>query len=286
MKIVLSSVAVALGGFLFTGGPVQAAAPVVTAKADPYQTIWERNVFGLKPPPPPPPAPIPPPPPVNFKLSGISNFKAKKALLIFQEGNGKPEYMSLAVGERSGPVEVLDIDAKNGVVQVRNGGNEILLTFEKDGLKAPAGPAPGQPGGPPAPGAPGAPPGGVNAIPNIIRPGASASAIPAPGGAPGAGSPGGMIFPNQPGRQTPAGSSPQLPTRSIRVPTTGSPQSGNFQYGPAVPANPPVYEHPADPVIEFALKQETTPGGPPKIPLELLDPDANPDSGPPTPGGK
>jgi hypothetical protein len=58
-------------------------------------------------------------------------------------GKPTPEYLSLSEGQRQGSLEVLPggIDIKGGKVRVKISGEERTLSFEKDGLKAAAGPA-------------------------------------------------------------------------------------------------------------------------------------------------
>src|SRR5262245_56057910 len=72
--------------------------------ANPYESIWVRNSFGLKPPPPPPEPPPPPPKPsANIKLTGITSIvEPKKAMFMVQEPNGKAEYPVLSEGEKEG----------------------------------------------------------------------------------------------------------------------------------------------------------------------------------------
>ena len=131
----------------------------------PYNAIWLRNVFDLKPPTPPPTVPTnAPAPPPNIKLTGITTiFGNKQALFMVQEPQtpGKPpskeESYILKEGERQGALEVLNIDPKTSLVKIKNDGVESTITFETN---KPAGGPAGQvsmPGGPPG-GPPGAPP--------------------------------------------------------------------------------------------------------------------------------
>lgn len=128
---------------LASGGLVRGEA------AGDYQIILERNPFGLKPPPPPPPPPAPAPDPVkptNWKLSGLTAlFKPPRAMFVNQvPGKPTPEYLSVRQGERQGDIEVLPdgIDIAAGTVRVKIKGEERIMSFKDDGLKAPAGPAP------------------------------------------------------------------------------------------------------------------------------------------------
>ena len=142
-----------------------------SSSSGPYQTIVDRNVFGLRPPPPPPdPAELNKPKPVNITLTGIlagKVFGGKKALMKTPPAPSKPgepppqeHSMVLGIGEADGDVQVLEIDEKAGSVKVKNAGEVVTLTFKDNGLKPSAGaPVPGAPPGLPTPtGFPGQPP--------------------------------------------------------------------------------------------------------------------------------
>lgn len=162
---------------------------------NPYQSIIDRNVFSLKPPPPPPdPSEANKPQVVKITLTGITTILGNKRVLMKtapppgkpNEGAKSEQSYILTEGQREGDIEVIEIDDKAGSVKVNNGGTVQTLTFEKDGAKLPATPAPAgaAPGAPQIPGIPG------------VRPGVP----PAPGTTP--------TF--------------QLPTRVPRLPTPGS----------------------------------------------------------------
>ncbi|NBV22044.1 MAG: hypothetical protein EBS05_09015 [Proteobacteria bacterium] len=207
-------------------------AAAVTVRADvvgDYKIILERNPFGLKPPPAPVIATNPPPPevPTNYKLSGITAlFKPARAMFVNQvPGKPTPEYISLSEGQRQGSLEVLagGIDLKRGSVRVKISGEERTLSFEKDGLKAAAGPAMPGPGGAmpmnPVP----ARPGGGMAMPTPIFPVPPANPAgnqqqPLPGRF---GVPGGAGLPGA-GGVVPVDSTPS-PTRPLRtIPVNGA----------------------------------------------------------------
>jgi hypothetical protein len=129
--------------------------------ASPYQSVVERNVFGLKPPPPPPdPETLKPPPPKMY-LQGISTFGGVKRALLKAQVPAKPgvpgsgdQSMVLAEGQREGDIEVLEIDPKEGTVKVNDYGTITTLDFKHNGITqttAPPG-VPGAPGGLPHPG--------------------------------------------------------------------------------------------------------------------------------------
>jgi hypothetical protein len=128
---------------------VVATARTSEGAGDPYQAIVERNVFGLKPPPPPPDPEANKPPLPKITLTGITTvLGSKRALMKLPPTPAKPgepakteQGFILAVGERQGEVEVLEIDEIAGSVKVNYGGTVTDLTFDKDGVKAV--PAPG-----------------------------------------------------------------------------------------------------------------------------------------------
>src|SRR5947209_11064533 len=66
------------------------SADAITAD-NPFQSIVDRNVFGLKPPPPPPAAPEPPKPPLPpIALTGIMTGIGKKRALLEGTMPAKP----------------------------------------------------------------------------------------------------------------------------------------------------------------------------------------------------
>ena len=134
-------------------GQVPLHATVPEANINSYKGIPERNVFGLRPPPSQPQqeptaAPLP-----KITLTGITTIlESKRALMKVAAANAKqPDptkelSLILTEGQREGDIEVLQIDEHAGTVRVRNSGTVMVLTFEKDGAKLPATPAPGSPG--------------------------------------------------------------------------------------------------------------------------------------------
>jgi hypothetical protein len=138
-----------------------------------YNDIPDRNVFGLKPPPSQPPATNPPAQLPKITLTGITTILGnKRALMMVAPVAVKPGEkvnelsMILTEGQREGEIEVLQIDEKRGSVKVNNAGTVMLLTFEKDGARLPATPAP-------VPGRPGVPlplPSVTNSRPNPLTP--------------------------------------------------------------------------------------------------------------------
>jgi hypothetical protein len=152
------------------------------ASGSPYQSVVERNVFGLKPPPPPPDPEANKPPPPKMFLQGITTFGGTKRALLKTQMPAKPgeppkgeQSFVLAEGQREGDIEVLEIDAKGGTVKVNDFGTIATLDFEHNGIKtvaaAPvAGAAPHPAGGLPAPGANPFTPAGGAQPPPITRP--------------------------------------------------------------------------------------------------------------------
>lgn len=168
---------------LIAGDKALAATPGTVE--NPYSGIMEKNVFGLKPPPPPVETVQTSAPPAKITLLGIANmFGTKKAILKAAEP-GKPAApgaapqdtaVVLAEGEAQQGIEVNEIDERAGSVKVNNHGIAYTLTFEKDGVKLPAGPAPSAPVVPGIPGAPGLP------VPMpMMQPAAGKPGFPTPG---------------------------------------------------------------------------------------------------------
>ena len=131
-------------------------------KANPYESIVERNPFQLKPPPPPAPpdaGPVAPPPPLaTVELTGVTSiFSKKKALVEIVPGPGKPPMkLTLDEGERVDAIEIVSIDVEKAEVTINNAGsitNLSLKIAKAGGPAAPTGPTPPQFGGvvPPVP---------------------------------------------------------------------------------------------------------------------------------------
>jgi len=262
MKRVLMMPLVLAGGYLLLP-PAQATLP----GENPFKSIVTRNSFGLIPPPPPAPVVDPTPPPSNIKLTGITTILGiKNALLMVQEPgpSGKSQSYILTEGQREGQIEVLAIDSIAGTVKVSNAGNVATLTFDKDGLKAPAAPAavPGSPGIPgghggiPIPGRPPIP--GAAGVTTI-----GSGTTTAPGTTPTAFTPG-IAQPSS------SGGLRSIPSRSLRLPQSSA------------QLNAPAAESPEVQIINQAIMMEAhrnTPGMPP-MPPTFLTPT------PPTPGGE
>ncbi|GDY19919.1 hypothetical protein LBMAG56_12640 [Verrucomicrobiota bacterium] len=264
-------IALLVPGMLALSGDALWAA--VDAKAS-YQIIVDRNPFGLRPLPPPvsaagPPEP-PPKPPASFKLVGITSIQSpKKALILKTETtpNTKPKYFRIEEGGRDGDIDVLEIDAKNGSVKIAYAGNNSVLKFEKENVKAagtPGGPAmpnyaaaPGM-GLPPPPamsttmpgGAPYQPNAGAAALGGRFNTGLSpgnpnngaynpSGNIPPPGGTPSGAAPQFNFQLNTPGSGEPVRT---VPTRQLRINPGGTPQSSS----PPTPA-------PVDPDVQAVL---------------------------------
>lgn len=108
----------------------------VETRANPYQSIIERNVFGLK----PPVQPTAPAPeevkPSKVQLIGIANMNGKKiALIKFIEPPkpGQPvpqEPLVLSEGEAAQDIEVIEIDEKAGLAKILNKGKPATLDIK------------------------------------------------------------------------------------------------------------------------------------------------------------
>jgi hypothetical protein len=118
---------------------------------DNYNSIIERNPFGLKDPP-----VAKPPAETNalvkkedFYLTGISTIgsrKKPKAYLIAKDNTKKDydqKFFNLTVGDRQGDVTLQEVDEKGRRVKIVYLGEEKWLSMKDNGVPAPVGPAPG-----------------------------------------------------------------------------------------------------------------------------------------------
>ena len=110
-----------------------------SGNSNPYQTITERNVFGLKPAIQLPPATSDQPQTIkNLFLTGISVKKGEKVAHFATPDPSKPgtqKYFSLREKDSDSGIEVLEINERAGTVKIKNYGNIVDLSFEKNGLK-------------------------------------------------------------------------------------------------------------------------------------------------------
>lgn len=220
------------GKFLiFLAGSLVLAGNLLAIVPDNYQTIIDRNVFGLNPPPPPPTNTVDVPPPVNVKLSGFVKMNGQtRAFFVLNPQprgtNEHTEYISLSEGQREGIIEVVKIAEEEGEVKIINSGQQSTLSLKKDNMN------PGPKLGPgvtpvanmPPPALPGGVPGQPPQQPSVVatyNPKVVAGAPPAtvtPGAMPQPGQPGqpGQPMAGQPlGTGTPVnynGNPPQMPT--------------------------------------------------------------------------
>ncbi len=132
--------------------PAAAAADTNVPPSLFYQLIVDRNPFALRT---PPPAPQPdttgPVVPSALKLTGVTTLLGgTRAMFVVQEP-GKTNLFSGLVREGDWDsvitnLQVLSINPKDGIVQVKYGGSEMALNFRDNGIKPAAGPAvPGMP---------------------------------------------------------------------------------------------------------------------------------------------
>lgn len=112
-----------------------AASVWAEVKSNPYESIVDRNPFGLRPPPPPPDTTAPPPPsapPATVELTGITSlFQKNRALLEITPGPGKPVLKPiLSAGERVESVEVVSINVEKNEVVIKIGSTVTNLSLK------------------------------------------------------------------------------------------------------------------------------------------------------------
>jgi len=122
---------------------------VADTSGHPYLGITGSNVFHLKPPQ-TQPTDLPVVPLPRVKLVGLTTFGKTRVLLKVYLPAAPPEPAKelpfiLGVGQREGPIEVLEVDVLARRVTVRNFGTLMLLTLENEKS------APQNPALPPAP---------------------------------------------------------------------------------------------------------------------------------------
>jgi hypothetical protein len=185
-----------------------------------YQTIPDRNAFGLN-----PPAVVDPgaavtnTPPVDVKLTGFAIIAGEKRAYFFvpaKDPKAQQRYFNMGEGERDGSLEVVSISQAEGEVRVRNSGVDMVLSLKNNGIKgASVNPnvpiAPHNP--PPMPGAPGAAPSAVYnpaaASSVVVNPNAGQE-VPQP-------QPIGNAPSQPPGAQPGQDGLRSIPTRTLRV---------------------------------------------------------------------
>jgi hypothetical protein len=134
MKALFKSVCPIAALLAVSGLCLSARADIDTER---FQTIPERNVFGLREPPPPVQTnSVPEPKPSNVKLTGFTSILSPpRALIMVQEPGNKNSSYVLREGQREGSILVKSINLEKGEVRISNGPNEELLTFEAHGIK-------------------------------------------------------------------------------------------------------------------------------------------------------
>jgi hypothetical protein len=147
------------------------AVPATELKEN-YQSIIERNPFGLKPPAPPQsdkPAEKEKPKTEIF-LTGITSIgypKLPKQAYFYtmEQGKKDPVYYTLSEGDSKDGIKVMNIDPQQRKVRITMNNSDTLLSFETHGVKVAA--IPGKPGQPhlPVPGQPNLPQPGVQPLP-------------------------------------------------------------------------------------------------------------------------
>lgn len=135
-RIVLTLI---LGGCTVCAG---ARAGFAGSPANPYlENVTNRNVFRLTSPKLESAPPEPPKPAFRVTLTGIMTILGKQQALMKVQRPAKAgqpssdEAYILAVGEREGDLEVLEIDEAVGTVKVSNAGTIQVLSFADNGVK-------------------------------------------------------------------------------------------------------------------------------------------------------
>jgi hypothetical protein len=160
-----------LGAALLSSAVVQAV-PATNLKEN-YQSIIERNPFGLQP---PKPAQAEKPaekekPKTEIFLTGITSVgfpKLPKQVYFYTREQGKkdPVFYALSEGDSKDGIKILNIDPQQRKVRVNMNNSDTVLSFETHGVPVPAAAArPGMPGTLPVPGQPGQPQPGVQPLP-------------------------------------------------------------------------------------------------------------------------
>lgn len=217
-----------------------------------YQSIIERNSFGLKPLPERPAAPPPPQekkPEVEYFLTGITSvghptIPRRAYIMTKEQGQKEPKYYALSEWEPNTEMEidgikVLSISPKEGEARVSTPDGELLLSFKTHGVPPPASaPVAGVPG---APGTAG--PGGVVPPPPGRPPNAYARPLPTRAGATIT-TPGGTY-----NRGT-------VPARTVRTrapggASVGMPGTVNSPPPLAGGQNPEPAQEPIDPALQY-----------------------------------
>jgi len=119
-----------------------------SSQQNPYKVIYDRNLFGLRPPTPVhKPEPLPALPP-NIILTGITTILGEKRAFLEITPPPKPstpaksQSFNLTEGQKAENVQVVEIDPKAETVKVSISDNLTTLTFEKNGRKPTQVPAP------------------------------------------------------------------------------------------------------------------------------------------------
>lgn len=275
IRVGLKSAGLGFLGCLLASAALGAEATVPDPAAEepgvgdnPYRAITARNAFRLKDPlpPPPPPTNAPPPPEVpkiDVKLAGvgaIAGVRYAYLMLPDPDRQGQFLYPTLTDDPRRGRVrhnsgvEVREIDLQSQSVRMVNGGIEVTLNLQDNGIQGapPAAATPGKPGTVPAPRVVANRP-AVPARPGTT-PGTPAAANNAANAAP-------LVFSRNPNRAsggnsfTPGGTGLGGGGSTFGVPTTGTTVAGgNLPARPlrTTPANPVA----AEPVVPLAEQYE------------------------------
>jgi hypothetical protein len=121
MKNNLTAIAIAAGTLLLPGNPV--SGETIAVSDNPYQSIIQRNLFGLQPPP-PPAAPEIQIPPLTITLTGITTVLGDQRVLFktpSPDAVGWKQHM-LAVGQSEDEIKLVSVDVPSATARFNNHG--------------------------------------------------------------------------------------------------------------------------------------------------------------------
>jgi hypothetical protein len=110
---------------------------LLAAIPEKYQTIVDRNSFGLLPPAPPISETNATPPPSDLKITGFATIGGEKFVYVAIPPKGQKaqfQYLTLKQGQQEAGIEILEI-MEQGEVRINNAGMPMLLSLLKNGFQ-------------------------------------------------------------------------------------------------------------------------------------------------------